>query len=320
MNMADVAGKKEEDRLLDVGVDAAAFLNGLFDRSEIVVGQDHVSRAFGDVGAGDAHGNADVGRLERRGIVDAVASHGRDVAVGFDGLDDLDFVLRRDPGEDPDLLGALLEFFRRAGIDLVAGHALAPLGANAEFLSDGEGGVDVVAGDHDGRDAGATEGGNGRLGRSPRRVDHAGEADEDEVLLGDFLLGRAELFLAVGESQDPEGTGCHLVAGRLDVLDVLFGDRADAPVQLADGNAMLEDLVHRAFGVDDFVPVLAVMEGRHHLPDGVEGIFVDAGRRFLERSLAHAEAIRVVDESHLSRVAVDTVFNRGVGAKAHALG
>ena len=41
----------------------------------VVVGEHHVGGLFGHVGAGDAHGHADVGPLERWRIVDAVAGH-----------------------------------------------------------------------------------------------------------------------------------------------------------------------------------------------------------------------------------------------------
>ena len=53
------------------------------DRGEVVVGQDHVGRLLRHVGAGHAHGDADVGRLQGRGVVHAVAGHRHDVAPRF---------------------------------------------------------------------------------------------------------------------------------------------------------------------------------------------------------------------------------------------
>ena len=46
------------------------------DGGEIVVGEDHVGGLLGNLSPRNAHGNADVGQLERWRIVDAVARHG----------------------------------------------------------------------------------------------------------------------------------------------------------------------------------------------------------------------------------------------------
>ena len=79
---------------------AAALAHRRDDGGEVVVGQDHVGRLLGDVGAGDAHRDADVGRLQRRRVVDAVAGHRDDVAVGLQRVDDAQLVLRRDARVD----------------------------------------------------------------------------------------------------------------------------------------------------------------------------------------------------------------------------
>ena len=72
---ADVAGQ--------VVVEAAAELDGLDDRGEVVVGEDHHRGFLGHLGAGDAHGDADVGLLQRGRVVDAVAGHRDDVALAL---------------------------------------------------------------------------------------------------------------------------------------------------------------------------------------------------------------------------------------------
>ena len=54
----------------------------------------------GDVGAG-AHGEAEVGLGERGGVVDAVADHGDDLALGLQAADDLDLVGGQDLGDRP---------------------------------------------------------------------------------------------------------------------------------------------------------------------------------------------------------------------------
>ena len=58
-----------------------AFFHRRDNGGEVVVGQHDVGRLLGDVGPGDAHGNADVGRLQGRRVVDAVAGHRHDGAL-----------------------------------------------------------------------------------------------------------------------------------------------------------------------------------------------------------------------------------------------
>ena len=53
----------------------AALLDGAHDRREVVVEQHEVGGLARDVGAGAAHGDADVGFVQRRAVVDAVARH-----------------------------------------------------------------------------------------------------------------------------------------------------------------------------------------------------------------------------------------------------
>src|SRR5699024_127521 len=53
----------------------------------------------GDVGAG-AHGQAEVGLGEGGGVVDAVADHRDDLALGLQAGDDVDLVLGQDLGDD----------------------------------------------------------------------------------------------------------------------------------------------------------------------------------------------------------------------------
>ena len=71
----------DADVLHEVVVDAAAALDRGDDGGEVVVGEDHVAGFLGHLRAGDAHRDADVGALERRGVVDPVAGHRDDVAL-----------------------------------------------------------------------------------------------------------------------------------------------------------------------------------------------------------------------------------------------
>ena len=133
--------------LLDVAEDAAALLHRRDDRGEVVVGQRHRRRLLGHVGAGDAHGDADVGLLERRGVVDPVAGHRDDVAVLLQGGDDAQLVRGRDAGVDLDLLDLALERRVVDRVQLRAGDHAAGL-EQAQLAGDGLRGERMVAGDH----------------------------------------------------------------------------------------------------------------------------------------------------------------------------
>mmetsp|Transcript_144286 Transcript_144286/g.366265 ORF Transcript_144286/g.366265 Transcript_144286/m.366265 type:complete len:371 (-) Transcript_144286:2142-3254(-) len=99
-HLGDVHGHDEGDELLDARVDGPALLNCRDDRAEVVVGEDHVRGALGHLRALDAHGDADVGLIQGRGIVHAVAGHCCDEALPLQRLHDLQLVLWPRPRKD----------------------------------------------------------------------------------------------------------------------------------------------------------------------------------------------------------------------------
>ena len=88
--------------LADIVVDPPPKPNRLHDRPEIVLEQDHGGGLARHISAALTHGHADMGGLERRRVVDTVASHGDDFAIGFERLDDAELLLGHDTGEDGD--------------------------------------------------------------------------------------------------------------------------------------------------------------------------------------------------------------------------
>ena len=146
------------EEFADVVEHRAPFLDGGDDAGEVVVEQNQVGRFLGHVGTAHAHGDADVGGLQRRRVVHAVAGHGDDLALFLQRLDDEHFLLGGDAREDD------LRRIQRQ-LQLRGGHA-AHFIANdhhwliclhqADFACNGARRVRVVAGDHDDADAGAT--------------------------------------------------------------------------------------------------------------------------------------------------------------------
>ena len=80
---AGVGREQVEQIFLNVVVDAAALFDGLHDAGEVVIGEHDVGGFFRHVRPGDAHGDADICRLQGGGVVDAVAGHGDDMAFAL---------------------------------------------------------------------------------------------------------------------------------------------------------------------------------------------------------------------------------------------
>ena len=95
-HFTDVRRQEIAKKLPNVGENRAAFRNRGDDRCEVVVCQHHVCGLLGHVRSRDAHGDADVGLLQRRSVVHAISGHGHDRACTPQRVDDAQFVFRVD--------------------------------------------------------------------------------------------------------------------------------------------------------------------------------------------------------------------------------
>ena len=93
LRFAAIGRQRPVDHLPDIVVDRAAFAHGGDDRGEIVVGQHQLGGLLGGLGALAAHRHADIGALQRRRIVDAVAGHRRHRAIRLQRLHQAQLVL-----------------------------------------------------------------------------------------------------------------------------------------------------------------------------------------------------------------------------------
>ena len=148
---AEQARHLEADVAQEVVVQRATALDGLHDRREVVVGQDHHRGLLRDLGPGDPHRHADVGALQRGRVVHAVARHRDDVALAAEDVDEVDLVLRRDARDDADLVDPLVGLFVAPRRELGTGDRAA---LEPELACDRLCGDRVVAGDHPHLDAG----------------------------------------------------------------------------------------------------------------------------------------------------------------------
>ena len=131
------------------------------------------------------HGDADVRRPQRRGVVDPVAGHGHHLIHAFEGGDDLHLLLRRGPGKDAHPLLQLFGQGRdRQLLELIAGE----MGRFTSLDDPGLGGDRerrgrVIAGDHQHIDPGAMAFCHRLRDLRPHRVFDADEPGQDEILL-----------------------------------------------------------------------------------------------------------------------------------------
>ena len=154
-------------------------------RGEVVVEQHEVRRLAGDVGAGPAHRDADVGLVQGGTVVDAVAGHRHDVSPGAQGPGDAQLVLGRRRARRRCRHG-------RAARRAPGRRRAAPRPTRTEVVGcrsptsvgDGGGRRRVVAGDHGDLDAGPAAGGE-RLADLRRAAGPPGRpARELELPLG----------------------------------------------------------------------------------------------------------------------------------------
>ena len=84
--LTDIGRQGPGDELDEIVEHRPAFLDGRLDGREVVVGKHHVRRLFRHFGAAHAHGDADIGLLERGRIVDTIAGHCHHMPFGLQCL------------------------------------------------------------------------------------------------------------------------------------------------------------------------------------------------------------------------------------------
>ena len=318
-HLGKVGRKQELDDLADVVVDATALFAGTDDGGEVVVGKHHVGNVLGDVGAGDAHTDADVGALDGRGVVDAVAGHGDDLVARLPGLDDARLVLGLDAGVHAVVLDVRVELLVAHAVEVGTGNGMAAIGDDSQLLGNGHGGVDMVARDHDGANTGVVglADGVGDLGAD--RVNHAGQAAEDQVVLerSGAAVARDLGVGAACQRQHAQGLVGHGLVGGHELGATLLGQRND-PVAVVDMGAQADHHVGRALGVLLILAVQGLDDHGHHLTARVERGLAHA--RVLGSQASKTSLAGIVDERALSRLTnglAQVLVPLGIGAQRH---
>ena len=277
-HLAEVRRQQVAQELLDVGVDRAPLLDRRDDRGEVVVGEHDVGGLLRDVGPGDAHRDADVGSLQRRRVVHAVAGHRDDFAERVERAHDPELVLRAHARVDVRAGGRRGEIGVGHPGQVRADQRALAAGCDPQLGRDRRSRRRVVAGDHHDAHPRRVRGPHRRRRLGARRVDHADDAEPDEITL---FLGARQHRRAGGQAARGEAERAQRVAGEpldrsLDLHAPLGGEGA---LGVADPlvRAAREQDVGRTLRHQHDAPVLAVdMDRAHEL--ALRG----------ERDLAHA--------------------------------
>ena len=177
------------DDLADIVEDRPPLVDGRCDRDEIVVEQHHLGGLLRGLRPLPAHGDADVGLLQRRRVVDAVAGHGDDRARRLQRADDLQLVGRVGAGEDGRVADERHQLCFGRTVEFGTDDDPIPV-AQPELPGDGAGRHAMVTGDHLDRDAGGAAFRDGLDDLLARRIDEADDTEEDQPLV------------EIGEGQD----------------------------------------------------------------------------------------------------------------------
>ena len=245
----------------DLLVDPAADLDGVHERAEVVVGEDHPAGLLGDLAAA-AHRHADVGLLQRGGVVDGVAGHRHDQPLLLHQPGEAELVLRRDPAEDVQLGEPARRAPRR--VSACSSVPLIAPGPEPERLADRLGGDGVVAGDHAHVDARRrAPSATAAFAVGAQRVDDPDHADEREVVRERHRVGGHRVELVVVDEAGREGEHAqallaHALVRRVDArraprsigtCEPLIGPPDEAAARQHDVGAALDQLDHALVAV-----------------------------------------------------------------------
>src|SRR5262249_29775583 len=143
-NERDEQDEHEADVLGEVVVDLSALLDGINDGGEVVVGEDHAPSVLRHVGTA-THGDADVCRFDRRGVVDPVAGHGHHSPLFLEIVGKQHFVFGGHPAHHPDAVYTSQSLTLRESGEVGPQDGVA---RDPELGGDGRSGGDIVAGYH----------------------------------------------------------------------------------------------------------------------------------------------------------------------------
>ena len=305
-----VHGELELDESLEILVNATAPVHGLDNGGKGIVQHHDIAGFLGHLGAGDAHGDAHVRVLDGGRVVDAVAGHRHHIALGFQSVHHAHLDNRRAAGDHADAADFAGQFLVAHFLDLARLDGDMPLVQNAEFVGDGRGGHDVVAGEHlelDARLAAALHGTGHILAQGIHDgheaiEHHAGfqigtvgsviESRSVGVLIGNMAVGEAE----------------HSAGLRLELRDLPF----DFAARLGVDGAQVERLLRAALGKHGNAVAIAHHSG-HALGLRRERIRVEHRRALAANPVVESGLVRGDQQCAFGGVADEFRHRAGLG-------
>mmetsp|Transcript_14088 Transcript_14088/g.38770 ORF Transcript_14088/g.38770 Transcript_14088/m.38770 type:complete len:974 (+) Transcript_14088:288-3209(+) len=285
----------DEEDLAEVVPDDTTLTDSGNDGGEVIIGEDHLGSLAGDIGSFLAHGDSHIGGLQSWGVVHTISGHTGDFSLGLEGLDDLDLVLWRGAGENVVLLDGLEHLLLGEGIEFWSGNGIWVLGVDeSELVSDCEGGILVISGDHGNTDSGTVGNSDGVNAFWARWVHDSAKSDNCEPWLGAFvdeswlelgtLLDLALVSRSAAQGQHTKSMGAEhgdLIGPKvhLDWFLVFLSEHTGLGLVLA----KLDHAVWGSLGVDDILSVVSgsvvlwgwLVHGGHELVLGGEWDFGD---------------------------------------------
>ena len=282
-NLTKVGGEQELDGFADIIINPPALLHSGDNGGKIIICQHHIGHVFRHVRACDAHADSNIGCFNRRGIVHAVARHCCDHAAFFPCADDAHLMLRLHTGINGILIHLALKRLVIHLAELCAGDGPAGILNDAELLCNCHGRIAVVARNHNRPDTRLATFRHGSLHLRPNRIDHAGQADKNKLLLQLLRLKgiRQAAIGTVGRCQHAQGFIRHRFILLQDFFALLLRQR-DCLAAFPYLCAAAEHHIGSALGILNILPLLRLMDSGHHLPHGVKRRFSHARKSFFQ--------------------------------------
>ena len=301
-NLCKVGTQEELDALTNVVVDAPSLFAGANDGGKVIVSQNHICNALGNVGTSNTHTNTNISAFDGRSVVNAVTRHSCNHALFAPSINNANLVLRLNACINANCLNTLLKLFVRNLIKLCASNSLRAISNNTQLNCNSNSCINVVARNHNGTHTSAMRLCNSTLNLRTNWVNHAGKSHKDHVVLKvSWVIAQRSFCSPIATSR------CHntksLVSHRLvlsqNLRASLIGEVNNA-IACHNLGAASKHLIRRTFGVLYNFARASTHHNRHHLTRRVKGRLTNTRARRSEVTCGVSKFCSVCNKSSLS--------------------